>query len=188
MCKLHTLHLVTETIRKCYPKIDALMAHTKQCFSILLKVIENFIDNALAYLNLRKYFLHVGEHGYSQHLIILNIFNNLHTVRNNYKVTVRLVEKLQNTSVLLVESLQTVDDVYKRVKQSKKRLCYGNLLQCFKQILRQISSDSGSMDSLRNFKDYFNWATMISLVVERLFPLYKIIILITYSQLLITLL
>jgi hypothetical protein len=106
---------------------------------------------------------------------------DLQTIYKNYKGVLEAIEKLQNPSMSLGEALQILDTVYTQLNalsDSKNK----SVIAKFKSVLtkdsdfttlRQIYSDSAPTHPLNSLKDYFMYANLTSLDVERSFSAYK---------------
>lgn len=106
--------------------------------------------------------------------------SDLETIRKNYYGLAEGIEKLQNESMSFVDSVQIVDDVHShlRAAEGEKNEC---VIRKFESvidkdsdflILRQIC-EGASKDLLSCHKDYFKFANITSLDVERSFSSLK---------------
>ncbi|GJQ81798.1 hypothetical protein Trydic_g340 [Trypoxylus dichotomus] len=108
---------------------------------------------------------------------------DLQTIHHNYKGVVEAVEKLQNPSLPLVESLQIVDNVQSSLraindaKNNRVRTKFDSILKEDLDFarLRQMCGVFVSTDSLNNCNDCFNYANITSLDVECSFSSYKLL-------------
>ncbi|KAJ8941331.1 hypothetical protein NQ318_004775 [Aromia moschata] len=141
ICKVHDLHLVAETIRQSFPKVDALLASTTKVFLKSLKHLREFHRKCpdfpeppqpiLTRGTWLKTVFYYAEHFQQIKAAILefnpvevaaieesqtefqdlSVETALKTIHNNYKGLYDAIEKLQNSSLSLAESLQIVDEV-----------------------------------------------------------------------------
>ncbi|GJQ84532.1 hypothetical protein Trydic_g20028 [Trypoxylus dichotomus] len=110
----------------------------------------------------------------------ISVETDLKSIGDNYKGLLVAIEKLQNPSESLVDSLQIVDDVYSLLlaigdaRNDRVIRKYENLLKKDSDFitLRQISNGT-STDSLNNLKDYCNYACITSVDIEQSFSAYK---------------
>lgn len=212
-CKIHALHLVAETIRKSFPNVNDLIAQTKavfrkspirtrefhrQCPDIpeppepiltrwgtWLKAAFYYFEHFQPVQNLILQFnpkAAVAIKESQKKFIDPQVFAELQTIYS-YKGIVEAIDKLQNPSLSLVESLQIVDDVHSQLNtlsNEKNHLVTEKLNSVLHKNsdfirLRNLCNDrdSAPVDPVGNFKDYFTYANITSLDVERSFSLYK---------------
>lgn len=210
-CKIHALHLVAETIRKCFPKVDALIANTKKVFLKSPKRLRAFhrqcpgipeppqpiLTRWGTWLKAAFYY---AEYFQQIKAVILqfnpdeaaaikesqtsfqdvSLETDLKTINNNYKGVHYAIEKLQNSSLSLVESLQIVDDVNTQL-QAINDAKNNRVSEKFESVLRKDPDfsklrqicDGASTASLSEFTDCFTYACITSVDVERSFSKYK---------------
>ncbi|GJQ74491.1 hypothetical protein Trydic_g21360 [Trypoxylus dichotomus] len=200
-CKINALHLVVETIRRCYPQVDGLIAHTKAVFLKSPKRIREFrrqcpdipgppqpiLTQCGAWLKAAFYYF---QHFQRIKSVVLEfdpkdataikqsqkkfqdaqVEADLEIIYNNYNGVVEAIDKLQNPSLSLVESLKIVDTIQTQLRafSDAKNI---NVIAKMDTVLKKdsgftqlkcICSDNGSTDPLSIDKDYFNFCIFVN--------------------------
>ncbi|KAJ8927751.1 hypothetical protein NQ314_019755 [Rhamnusium bicolor] len=110
----------------------------------------------------------------------VSLETDLKTINNNYRGLHDAIEKLQNSSLSLVESLQIVDNINTQLQaiNDAKNNCVSEKFESVLQKdldfskLKQIC-DGASTTSLSEFTDCFTYACITSVDVKRSFSKYK---------------
>ncbi|KAI4466612.1 hypothetical protein MML48_2g00006966 [Holotrichia oblita] len=210
-CKINDLNLVTQTIRKSYPRVNDLISSTKATLIKSLKrtrfhyklspdipeLPEPIITPQTTWLKSAIYY-----HRYFDHLksIILksdpeeaaitekihkiltdpHVKEDLQTIYNNYVELAEGIEKLQNVSISFADSVRILNDIHAQLNsiQGEKNKV---VVEKFENVLNKNSdfhllkliSEGATIEPLSSWRDYFEYANVTSLDVERSFSALK---------------
>ncbi|KAJ8978185.1 hypothetical protein NQ317_007988 [Molorchus minor] len=148
-CILHTLHLVADTVRKCYPQFNSREA---EC----IKKSQEQFQNQQVYEDLQ-----IIRDNYT---VLGDAIKQFQNTSLSFVESVRLIDQLQT-------KLQTLSDTIGiTVKEKMETLLSKNpgLAR-----LRNLYNNPVPEDLLTEFKEYFAHAPITSIDVERSFSLYK---------------
>ncbi|MBZ5796409.1 hypothetical protein K8353_40730 [Burkholderia contaminans] len=112
----------------------------------------------------------------------ISVETDLKFIHNNYTKIYDVIEKIQNSALSLVESLQIVDDMTAQLQTINNEKNNG-VKEKFESVLRKnpdfaklrqiCESESASTVSLSEFRSCFTYACITSVDVERSFSTYK---------------
>lgn len=212
-CLLHAFHLLSEYIRKSYPKIDNLIIHTRKIFVKSPERIREFkkscpciplppqpiltrcgtwLEAVLYYekyiQNIRpcilKFILQESQAiQLSQQLLSsIEIETEIKQISVNYSVVIEAISKLQNSKLSLAESLKVVHHLKYSlerltdtvgIRTAKKFSAILNKNPDFQKIVYIEQCLSENQDDENDGIDYFKFANVTSLDVERSFSKYS---------------
>lgn len=196
-CNIYALHLVTDTVRQCYPEVDVFISSTKKVFNKSRKPLQPILPRGGTWLQTAFYY---AEHFEEVKAVILqfksaedtaikenqikcqdiSLGKELQTIHSNYKCLHNAIQQLQNKTLLLVESLQIIDEVYTKlgsIQDAKSNHVVEKLESALMTDpnfirLKQICNGLAT-DPLTECKDCFNYACTTSLDVGRSFLKYN---------------